>query len=1029
LKAVGNLYESHVQTPAFCCPGRPAHSRSRAFFQAAAALALIAGGLGGSLTTQTFAADFNNPLGSNLNGSQQFHDSPAMNFTNAGTITDGSVSAVLFYGGQIVTTFSNSGTITNINQNGVGLYTRASQIWASSPSLIGDFNNSGTISGAITGITMDDLADVITTLTNTGTISGGIITGPYDGDAGINISGAGSIGTIENYGIIAGKNSGISNGGSIGTINLRSGSVLTGVNSYGLKNTGSIGAINLFNGSTINNGIFNSGTISSFNADNAGTVSSFINGGTLNNATGNGISLYTSHITTLTNNGTIAGDWAILLNLNSSITTLNNNSNINGATDGINNQGWTGNVNTITTLNNSGSISGGTRWGIASSGVITTLNNSGSISGQYTGIVNWGTITTLNNSGTITGTLGEAIGNSGTIGTLNLLQGSVLSGVINNSGTIGSLNVYKTVTNGNFNSSSLAPTINGNQPGVINRFATVNSGTTVGTFTNSVVLNTLNNAGTITTLTNDSTIGTLNNSGTIGTLNILSGSSITNSILNLGSISTLNFHKTLTNGDFSTSSLGGSIVGNQPGTTNLHATVNSGTTVGTFTNSVVLNTLTNAGTITTLTNSGTIGTITNTGTIGTLNLLGGSTVTDGISNPGTINVLNLTVTGVTSGNYDIAVPGITGNQPLTVNFIGLPTNGHTVSIIRNGRRASVDTSGFGANTNTIRHVSNSVGRLANTNGVIQSIGTKIAKHYADPYEMTSDLCADGAPAQPGQIGNSDFWIRGFMGRNRVDATASSVDYINTYSGGAVGIERDWSENTRAGAFIGAGITDNSLGGGLGGSDADLLFAGAYATKTWGTLFAKVGLTGGRGNNTNTRNIATATPESAVAEFNSWYVSPEVSIGKVYDLGQHLGGTFSVTPVLSVRYVYAHQDGYTETGATNNLTMNNSHSTTIEERAELKFSYATKAFNDYGVKINASVGGIGQQNSGGAMSGTLLGAPLSFATPGDDNTTGFVGGLGFEINRGKYTFTASGDYVRLSGGNADLSANVVFSVKF
>lgn len=295
--------------------------------------------------------------------------------------------------------------------------------------------------------------------------------------------------------------------------------------------------------------------------------------------------------------------------------------------------------------------------------------------------------------------------------------------------------------------------------------------------------------------------------------------------------------------------------------------------------------------------------------------------------------------------------------------------------------------------------------------------------------MTSDLCADGAPAQPGQIGNSDFWIRGFTGRNKVDATSSSVDYINTYSGGAVGIERDWSENTRAGAFIGAGITDNSLGGGLGGSEADLLFAGAYATKTWGTLFAKVGLTGGRGNNTNTRNIAAATPEIALADFNSWYVSPEVSIGKVYDLGQRLGGTLSVTPVLSVRYVYASQDGYTETGATNNLTMNKSHSTTIEERAELKFSYATKAFNDYGVKINASVGGIGQQNNGGAMSGTLLGAPLSFATPGDDNTTGFVGGLGFEINRGKYTFTASGDYVRLSGGNADLSANVVFSVKF
>jgi outer membrane autotransporter protein len=412
-----------------------------------------------------------------------------------------------------------------------------------------------------------------------------------------------------------------------------------------------------------------------------------------------------------------------------------------------------------------------------------------------------------------------------------------------------------------------------------------------------------------------------------------------------------------------------------------------------------------------------------------LDIAPGASITGDIANSGTISVLNITAVAA-SANFDLSTAGvnITGNQPISTNLnLSAPSSAAYVAV--GNRTAGVDKSAFGANNHAIRHVSNSVGRLANTNGVIQSIGTKIAKQNADPYATASDLCADGAPAQPGQIGISDFWIRGFTGRNRVDATASSVDYINTYSGGAVGIERDWSENTRAGAFIGAGITDNSLGGGLGGSEADLLFAGAYATKTWGTIFAKVGMTGGSGKNTCTRNIAAVTPETALASYDSWYVSPEVSVGRVFDLGQSLGGTFSVTPVLSVRYVYASQDGYTEAGATNNLTMNSSHSTTIEERAELKFSYATQAFEGYGLKLNASVGGIGQQNDGGAMSGTLLGAPLSFATPGDDNTTGFVGGLGFEINRGKYTFTASGDYVRLSGGNADLSANVVFGMKF
>jgi hypothetical protein len=464
---------------------------------------------------------------------------------------------------------------------------------------------------------------------------------------------------------------------------------------------------------------------------------------------------------------------------------------------------------------------------------------------------------------------------------------------------------------------------------------------------------------------------------------------------------------------------------------------NGGSTITNFTNAGTLSggssyAIMNSGTIGTLTlaaGSQTNGGIQNSGTIGTLDIATGASITGNIANSGTISILNITAVAA-SANFDLNTAGvnITGNQPISTNLnLSAPSSAAYVTV--GNRTAGVDKSAFGANGQSIRQVTGSISRLANTNGLIQSIGAKIASQNADPYAMTSDLCADGAPAPAGQIGNSDFWVRGFTGRNKVDATAASVDYINTYSGGAVGIERDWSEGLRAGAFIGAGSTDNNLGGGLGGSAADLIFMGAYATKVMGTLFAKVGLTGGRGNNTGTRNIAAGTPETALADYDSWYLSPEASVGKVYDLGQRLGGTFTMTPVLTVRYVYAHQDGYTETGATNNLTMNDSHSTTVEERAELKFSYATETFGDYRVKLNASVGGLGQQNGGGAMSGALLGAPLSFATPGNQNFTGFVGGLGFEISRGKYTFTAYGDYVRLDGGNTDISANAVFSVKF
>ncbi len=646
-----------------CCPGRPAHPRSSAFFRAAATLALVAGGLSGSLGTQAQAADYTNPLGNVENSSIQFHGGSLGTFSNFGTIdaSSNNANSVAFYDAQIILLFVNSGTISCSNSSGIDIFSYPSVSWAQMPSRIDVLANSGTISGASSGIALG------------------------------------------------------SNGDSIGQLN------------------------------------------------NTGLISS------------QGSAIY---------------------------------------------------------------ISSGPNY-------IQSINNSGTISGSASAISNGGTITTLRNSST-----------------------GVIAGI--------------------------------------------------------------SNSGTITTLTNFGTIGTINNSGTIGTLTVLAGAQFSGGIINSGTIGTLN-------------------VSVAPASANFDA-------------------------------------------------LGGS------------------------------APVITGNQPGTINqTFSAPTNSVFVSV--GGRTVGIDTSGFGANGQSIRQVTGSISRLANTNGLIQSIGAKIAMQNADPYATTSDLCADGAPAPAGKVGNSDFWIRGFTGRNKLDATAGSVDYINTYSGGAVGIERDWSEGVRAGAFIGAGATDNNLGGGLGGSAADLIFMGGYATKVMGTFFAKVGLTGGRGNNTGTRNIAAATPETALADYDSWYLSPEASVGKVYDLGQRLGGTFTMTPVLTVRYVYAHQDGYTETGATNNLTMNDSHSTTVEERAELKFTYATEAFGDYRMKLNASVGGLGQQNGGGAMSGALLGAPLSFATPGNQNFTGFVGGLGFEISRGKYTFTAYGDYVRLDGGNTDISANAVFSVKF
>ncbi|MEI7652477.1 MAG: hypothetical protein WCJ96_10780, partial [Verrucomicrobiota bacterium] len=338
------------------------------------------------------------------------------------------------------------------------------------------------------------------------------------------------------------------------------------------------------------------------------------------------------------------------------------------------------------------------------------------------------------------------------------------------------------------------------------------SGSGIFCYTNGGVIGTINNSGTITGIGGNGSGGFMGMGGHGFGISQYTGGAHIDLINNTGVISGVGGTAAAlapVPGGFGIYQYGGSTYG----TINNSGSI-TGTTSGIYNDSGC--------TITAITNSGIIsgGThaIENYGTIGTLTVLAGAQFNGGILNSGTIGTLNVSVVA-TCANFDAtggSAPVITGNQPLTTNqTISAPANSTYVNV--GGHVAGVDTSAFGANTNAIRQVSNSVARLADTNGLIQSIGAKASKQANSPYAMTSDLCADGTPTPAAQIGNSDFWVRGFTGRNNVDASASSVNYINSYSGGAVGVDRDWSEDVRGGVFIGAGTMKNSLGGGLGGS--------------------------------------------------------------------------------------------------------------------------------------------------------------------------------------------------------------------
>lgn len=240
----------------------------------------------------------------------------------------GIISASIRNDGGSITAITNSGiisstdtnraihnysTIGSITNNSTGTISGSGQAIVNY-SNIGTLDNAGIIRVTTTGNAIEnDSGATITTLTNSRYIGTSDGTSYDGGDRGI--SNSGTISTLNNTssGVILGTNSGVYNDGII--TNLINAGTISGQANPGISNNGNIVALN------------NSGSISGVNGlDYAGSIGTLTNTGTISGSS-NGIQSigFSSSIETLTNFGMISGGTAgIYLSSSSFIRTLNN---------------------------------------------------------------------------------------------------------------------------------------------------------------------------------------------------------------------------------------------------------------------------------------------------------------------------------------------------------------------------------------------------------------------------------------------------------------------------------------------------------------------------------------------------------------------------------------------------------------------------------------------------------------------------------------------------------------------------------